>query len=183
MAEPTPAHTTDPARERVIMFLAFLTSDACLRACHQFLAPERLAFDLCNLWFDEIYIPSARYLDGLKGDFSEEAARTFRASFSDDECALLERFHHFFGLRMDMLPSSPAQRALFPRSDAWNNIRKDAAHLLDELVDDPEAIRTRLVHSIQIQLGETGKRNGFTMPLWLERHTRRGGPRNPASPE
>jgi hypothetical protein len=53
------------ARERVIVFLAFLTSEACRDACRRYVENEQLAAALSRLWFDEIYVPGERYLHGL----------------------------------------------------------------------------------------------------------------------
>lgn len=139
------------ARERVVAFLAFMTSDACREACRTFMAPEVLAFELCRLWFDAIYLPSERYMDGLKGDRSPAALDQFEACFSDDERAALERFHRFLDLRLRMLPPDAHQRNIFPQNDAWRNIIKDAGYLLDDLAADPAAVQQHLaglVHAL-----------------------------------
>lgn len=145
--------TTSPAnaRERVVAFLAFLTSDACRAACRPFIAAEALAFELCRLWLDAIYLPSERYMDGLKGDQSTEALEQFMACFSGDERAALERFHRFLDLRLRMLPPEARRRRIFPQNDAWRNLVKDAGYLLDDLAADPAAVQQHLaglVHAL-----------------------------------
>ena len=56
-------------REQAIVFLLFLTSKESLKACHKFITPEKLALKLARMWFDQIYVPGVRYLDGgLRGE-------------------------------------------------------------------------------------------------------------------
>lgn len=139
-------------RKRVTLVLAFLSSEECRRACHQILAPERLAYEWCRLWFDEVYVPSRRYLRGLKGDRSEEAAAEFRAEFTDEEQEALERFHRFLELRVEMLSDENHRNESFPQSDAWDSIVRHAGYVLEDLdAIDPEAVRDELaplVHTL-----------------------------------
>lgn len=147
-----PSHTERSHRTRVTLVLAFLSSDECRQACHRILEPERLAYEWCRLWFDEIYVPSLRYLDGLKGDRSEEAAARFRACFSDEEQEALERFHRFLELRVDMLPEEAHRRESFPQNDAWDSIVRHAGYVLEDLeAVEPDALRDELaplVHAL-----------------------------------
>lgn len=151
MSEET-SSTTGTARERVILALAFLTSEECQAACCAVLPAEKLAYAWCRLWFDEIYIPSTRYLDGIKGDQSEEAVRRFRSCFTAEERAALERFHRFLELRIDMLPDAARRHAVFPQRDAWDHVIRHAAYVLDDLTADPAALHHELdglVHALQ----------------------------------
>lgn len=120
-------------RERVALVLAFLSSPTCQEACHRVLDPERLAYEWCRVWFDEVYVPSLRYLDGLKGDRSEEDVAAFWDAFSDEEKEVLERFHRFLELRVDMLSEEVHRRASFPQSDAWDSIVRHAEYVLEDL--------------------------------------------------
>lgn len=136
-AHPTPC-------DRVTLFLALLASDPCRAACHQVLAPERFAYVWCRLWFDEIYVPSARYLDGLKGDRSDPAVDKFWAVFTKTEREALERFHRFLELRIDMLPRDLAQCESFPQNDAWDHIVRHAGYALEELEPDPASLKEQV---------------------------------------
>lgn len=132
---------TPSYRERVTLFLALLASDEGRHACHQVLAPDRFAFVWCRLWFDEIYVPSSRYLSGVKGDQSEETAAKFREAFAAEEMAALERFHRFLELRVDMLPGNLAEDESFPQNDAWDHVVRHAGYALEELETDPESLK------------------------------------------
>lgn len=137
--------STNPApRDRVTLFLALLASDACREACHQVLPPERFAFVWCRLWFDEVYVPSSRYLDGLKGDRSEEAVEAFRAAFTEEETEALERFHRFLELRVEMLPGDLARDESFPQNDAWDHVVRHAGYALEELEPDPASLKEQV---------------------------------------
>lgn len=131
-------------RERVTLFLALLSSDEGRDACHEVLPPDRFAFVWCRLWFDEIYVPSTRYLDGLKGDPSETAVSEFRASFTDEEMEALEWFHRFLELRVDMLPGDLAEKESFPQNDAWDHVVRHAGYALEELETDPETLKKKV---------------------------------------
>ncbi len=149
---------TEKIRDQVIVFLLFLTSEKSLKVCHKFVSPEKLAFELARIWFDEIYVPGIRYLEGgLKGDYSEEAVDEFEDSFTDDELDALERFHLFFELRLQMIPDSSIKTGIWPQNESWRNIIKDAGHLLQALEPDAESKRTRLAGIVKERL--TGKSN------------------------
>lgn len=135
-------------------FLAFLSSDACIEACRAYLAPEHLAYALCRLWFDEIYVPSDSYLDSLKGYQSEEEVKRFWACFSDTEKAMMERFHGFLELRINFATNRAKGRAYIPDNDSWRSIRRDAAHLLEDLAPDPEHIRQGLAGLVEALIGQ-----------------------------
>ncbi len=140
-------------RERVVVFLAFLTSERCQQACRRHAMPEDLAAALSRLWFDEIYVPGECSLDGLKGDRSDEDLDRFRACFSDDERAALDRFHGFFELRLDFVSNSARGRAFFPDNDSWRSLLHHAAYLLDDLDPDPDRIRALLAGFVEEVLG------------------------------
>lgn len=138
------AAPNDRIRERVVLALALLASDAGQTAGHRDLPPDQWAYAWCHLWFDEVYTPSTRYLDGIKGDRSEEAAVQFWAAFTADERDALERFHRFLELRMDMLSEADRERAAFPQNDAWNAILRHATYVLDELNPDSDALQQKV---------------------------------------
>lgn len=145
------------SRDRVVLFLLFLTSEKCVEALKRRIPADRVVFEFCRLWFDEIYTPSARYMDGLKGDVSRERVAAFAQHFDEDELAALERFNAFLDLRIDML--SDAQRAsrTFPENDMWRNIVRDAGYLVEDLEPDA-AVRRRLVDWLAESLAR-GKRS------------------------
>lgn len=139
-------------RQQVIFFLLMLSSDRSQKTLQPWISPERLAYRLCALWFDSIYAPSRRYIRGWKGDFSPEAAESFRNAFSEDEFAMLEQFHCFLELRMDMLPEEMLQRQEIPQNDLWRNIQRHAANTLHFLVRNPERYRQELEHRLEAWL-------------------------------
>lgn len=137
--------SADPsARERLTLFLALLASDECRTACHQVLPADGFAYTWCRLWFNEVYVPSSRYLDGLKGDVSEEAVTQFRSSFTDAEMEALERFHRFLELRIEMLPHDLAETQAFPQTDAWDHVVRHAGYALEELEQDPSSLKEQV---------------------------------------
>lgn len=152
-----PSRTDQSPRTRVTLVLAVLSSDECRRACHQVLAPERFAYEWCRLWFDEVYVPSLRYLDGLKGDRSEEAVSRFWACFTDEEKEALERFHRFLELRVEMLPDEAHERESFPQSDAWDSIVRHAGYVLEDLeAVDPDAVRDEVAALVSLLTRQGG---------------------------
>lgn len=153
MPEDLTSHSTD-FRERVVVFLAFLSSDACRDACRRHAQAEELAAALARLWFDEIYVPGERYLDGLKGDRSDDDLERFNACFTADERAALERFHGFFELRLDFVSNSTLGRAFFPDNDSWRSLVQHAAYVLADLEPDPDRLRTLLAAFVEEALGE-----------------------------
>lgn len=153
------SRTEHSHRKRVALVLAFLSSEECRQICQRVLAPERLAYEWCRLWFDEIYVPSLRYLEGLKADRSEEAAAEFRACFTEDELEALERFHRFLELRVERLSDDAHQRESFPQTDAWDSVVRHAGYVLEDLeAVEPEAVRddlAALVHTFTNQNEES----------------------------
>jgi len=123
----------EAVRRRVTLFLLFFSSDRCVAAASVLLSPGRVAFDLCRLWFDDIYVPSTRYMDGLKGDRSATDVQQFERAFSSDELLSLERFHAFLELRLDMLSDAHRRDRIFPPSDLWDNVMRDARYLAETL--------------------------------------------------
>lgn len=135
-------------RERIATYLTLMASDSARAALTRWIDQDRLAFELCRIWFDEIYIPSRRYFDALKGDFSEEAAERFKSAFSDDEIAALERFSRFLELRMEMLSGAARSSRRVPNNDAWQSLVRHAFYLLDDLEPDAEYRRARLAENL-----------------------------------
>ena len=131
-------------RDRVVVFLAFLTSEDCRAACRKHARPEELAAALSRLWFDEIYVPGESYLFGLKGDRSAEQIAAFQTCFSLTELKSLERFHGFFELRLDFVTNNALGRAFFPENDSWRSILQHASYVLAELDPDPNRLRSLL---------------------------------------
>lgn len=152
-----PSRTQRSHQTRVTLVLAFLASDECRRAGHQILDPERFAYEWCRIWFDEVYVPSFRYLNGLKGDRSEEAADRFRACFTDEEMAALERFHRFLELRVEMLSEEDHERESFPQNDAWDSIVRHAGYVLEDLeAIDSDAVRGEVAALVSLLAREGG---------------------------
>lgn len=135
-------------RERVATYLTLLASDAAREMLGRYIDRDRLAFELCRIWFDDIYVPSRRYFDTLKGDFSEEAVERFNAAFRDDERAGLERFSRFLELRMEMLSSAARSLRRMPNNDAWQGLVRHAVYMLDDLEPDAEYRKARLADAV-----------------------------------
>lgn len=136
---------TNTSRQRVILYLAFLSSRDCQSICSRFAKAEKLAFQLCRLWFDEIYTPGTRYIDGLKGTRSEVEADEFWSDFTEEERMALERFHRFLELRIDMLPADAKEREIFPQNDLWISVTRDASHVLEALAVDVDRLERDLM--------------------------------------
>ena len=136
-------------RGLVSTFLALLSSERIRDVLGRFIDPQHLAFELCRVWFDEIYVPGIAYFDGIKGDYSEVAAQAFRDAFDDDELAALERFHRFFELRVEMLRNQAREAGRFPDTDLWRNLVKDARYLLEDLEPQAAALRRRLEEHLE----------------------------------
>ena len=150
------ATETEKTREHVIIFLLFLTSEESLKVCHKFIAPGKLAFELARIWFDDIYLPGIRYLDGgLKGDYSEKAVAKFAEGFTQDEFKALERFHHFFELRLEMVPASARETGDWPQNDTWSNMVKDARNLLNLFSLDADALGCGIYEMFRELLGKS----------------------------
>lgn len=130
-------------RERVLLFLIFLGSESCQSAAERVVPRAHTAFALCRLWFDDVYWPSPRYMDGFKGDPDPERTERFESVFDVEELVDLERFHAFLELRLDMLSARSRQEERFPESDLWRNVMRDARYLAESIEPD-QALRTRL---------------------------------------
>lgn len=128
----------DDHRRRVLAFITLFASTDAIERVIGSSVPEEVADRLCRLWIDEIYIPGIRYRDGLKGDRALDEVNRFLSSFSDRERYLLEQFHRFLELRLQMLPKRlPTERA-FPRGAFWQSIIQHARRVLEEI--DPERL-------------------------------------------
>ena len=141
-------------RERVATYLALLSSDTCRETLGRLIDPERLSFELCRLWFDEVYVPGISYFDGLKGDVSSQAVLRFNESFDDDELTAMERFHRFFELRVEMLRNQIRAAGHFPDTDLWRNLIKDAGYLLEDLDPHATSRKARLSENLAAQSSE-----------------------------
>lgn len=131
-------------RERIVLFLAFLTSRECLDLCRRAANPEDVAASLSGIWFDDLYVPGEGYLNAVKGDRHEDEVLRFQASFTESELQALERFHGFFELRASFLSNSRQGRAHFPENDSWQGLLRHADHVLSELEPDPDYLRSVL---------------------------------------
>lgn len=131
-------------RRRVALLLALQASEETQRILAQSTGRERLAYEIALAWFDDVYVPSNRYLGGLKGDYSPEAAEQFADAFDPVELAAMERFHRFFELRMDMLPSRLLDERRIPIDERWQSLMRDAGYLLEDLGVDVVRLRRRL---------------------------------------
>ena len=145
----TPASWQSNVRERVIVFLAFLTSEECRAACREHARPEELAAALTSLWFDEIYVPAETTVTGLQPTPGEEELAQFRSCFSASELETLERFHGFFELRLEFVSNRLYGRAFFPENDSWRSILQHASYVLTELAPDPEQLRAVLAQLVE----------------------------------
>lgn len=125
---PTPDH-----RRRMTTLLGLLASEDAQETLAKRFARPQLAYELACAWFDDVYVPSERYMDGLKGDLSSEVAETFRDAFDPVEIAAMERFHRFFELRIDMLSPALLASRRIPVDDRWRSLMKDAGYLLEDL--------------------------------------------------
>lgn len=131
-------------RRRTATLLALLASERSQVALARKAGRERIAYELARAWFDDVYLPSGRYLRGLKGDFSRDAAERFRDAFDPVELAALDRFHRFFELRLDMLPDGAIEEGRIPIDGRWRSLMRDAGYLLEDLGVDGEDLRRRL---------------------------------------
>ena len=144
---PKPLAPSPDHRRRVATLLGLLTSEEAQETMSQRLGRSRLAYELACAWFDDVYVPSERYMDGLKGDMAPEAAETFRDAFDPVELAAMERFHRFFELRIDMLPDAMIASRCIPMDDRWRVLMKDAGYLLEDIGGNAENFRRRLAES------------------------------------
>lgn len=139
-----PAGLGSTHRERIVLFLAFLTSRECLDLCKRAANSEEVAATLSGIWFDDLYVPGESYLNAVKGDRRDDEVLRFQASFTEGELLALERFHGFFELRASFLSNSRHGRAHFPENDSWRGLLRHAEHLLSELAPDPDYLRSVL---------------------------------------
>jgi hypothetical protein len=140
--------STEEIRNRVIFFLLFLTSEKCIEACSKFITPEKLIFKLSKIWCNDIFVPGRVFIDAVKNDYSEKSSRIFQDCFDIEEYDVLERFHIFFDLRLNMLSEKSKNNAEFPVTDMWENILKDARYVLDEITPDQKKLRIELEQKV-----------------------------------
>ncbi|MBO6573902.1 MAG: hypothetical protein JJ896_00675 [Rhodothermales bacterium] len=131
----------DPVRARVLDALSLIASGDRLAAVNPELPPGRAAWLLCETWFDIVYQPGTRYMDGLKGDHDPESAEAFLAHFGEDERRWLERFNRFLELRVDRLTAGQRENRVFPPGERWTNVMRDAGHMVDLLGGNPRESR------------------------------------------
>ena len=158
--------TTDQkaVRDRVIDFLLLFTSEKCRKALSVSMPPQRVAYELARIWFEEIYVPSIRYLDSLKGDYSENDVAAFEESFDVEELVTMERFHRFFELRFDMLAERVKSSGEFPQTESWQNIIKDAGYLLEDLIPKAADREARLEKILKEKLQRYSRIDGGQVP-------------------
>ncbi|MCZ6757390.1 MAG: hypothetical protein O7C39_03815 [Bacteroidetes bacterium] len=131
-------------RSRVLDTLVLIHRSEHLVSIRPDMPPQNIAFALCRLWFDHIFTPSMRYLDGWKGDSDPVATAEFIAAFTEEEYGWLERFHRFLELRIDRLSKTQMKEGVFPINDTWKGITRDAGNLLDLLDQDGSRKTDRL---------------------------------------
>ena len=139
------------SRDRVLIFLSFFTSGESQRAHLPEIPKEHLAFELCSLWFEKVFVAGMRYLDAVKGDYDEEASASFRADFTDEEWKYLERFHRFLELRVDMMPEHAKKNRTLPDNNLWQSIVRDARYLF-ELLEPDDKKRKKLTSIKSLRL-------------------------------
>ena len=116
-------------RHAVISFLRYL----CATEESNFTEPTLPITSLFELWFNEIYTPSATYFfNELKGDHSEEKLNTFNAHFTPEELQALEQFHQFLTLRLEIAEKLNTLND-FHQSTQWQQVVKDAGYALEAL--------------------------------------------------
>lgn len=138
-------------RSRVLDALVLIQNADRLVTVRPGMPPENIAFELCRLWFDHIYTPGLRYMDGLKGDPDADASALFMEAFSDEEASWLERFNRFLELRVDRLSDDQKAEGVFPANDTWRGIMRDAGNLVD-LLDEDKKRRTRRIERVMREL-------------------------------
>ena len=144
----TPLYPSD--RERVVVFLGFLTSEECRKACCEHAQPEVLAAALTKLWFEEIYIPSETAVEGIKPVPTPEACPpALMPASTPKNLPCWNGSMDFFELRLNFLINQVHGRAFFPDNDSWRGVLQHARYLLAELDPDPEWLRTMLEAMIQ----------------------------------
>lgn len=136
-------------RERIIVFLGFLSSEKCRDVCSRHAQPEMLAAILTRMWFEEIYVPSETAIDSIKPDLDPVECERFRGCFSAEELVALERFHGFFELRLNFLTNQVYGKAFFPENDSWQSLIDHAKYVLSELDPNPEWLQSMLETMIQ----------------------------------
>lgn len=144
-------------RQRILIFLKLLSSTTALDRLVDSSKPEEVADRLCSLWIDELFVPGLRYRDGesLKADRTVNTVRDFHAQFSPREIDLLEQFHRFLELRLEMFPKRRDAERAFPHGDFWQAIISHARRILEEI--DPEGLEMdELVDRSQSLLWERG---------------------------
>jgi len=145
----------ESVRERVLDALALIRSAPVLNSVLPDLSTEKTAFELCRMWFDLIFKPGHRYMDGFKGDRDQQEALDFESAFTEDEFGYLERFNRFLELRVDRLDQDEWAEGRFPDSDTWHAIIKDADNLLELIEGEPAKVR-RLESTEQKLKGRLG---------------------------
>jgi hypothetical protein len=143
-------------RDRVIIFLLFLSSRTCIDTCSKTIPAEKLVFKLSEIWFTKIFVPGKVFINAVKSSYSEEESKRFQDCFDVEEYDVLERFNLFFDLRINMLSKKNKKNEVFPDSDLWKNIVKDARHVLDEIVSDQDLLRRQLEERVS-QIMENNK--------------------------
>ena len=161
-----PTSWTSAARERVTVFLAFLTSEDCRAACREHGRPEELAAALTRLWFDEIYVPGEMAFSGIRPAIDPDALKNFTSAFSESELQALQRFHGFFELRLNFLSNRLYGRAFFPENDSWRALLDHAGYVLAELDPDHERLKGILA-ALAAQIRKGRLPEGFGSPLSL----------------
>jgi hypothetical protein len=125
-----------PVRDRVLDALTLIHLAPDFIAARPEVPGEIIAYAVCQYWFDHVFEPGIRYIQGLKGDRDSEAAARFEAAFDEEEWVHVERFHRFLELRIDRLGDDAHLRRAYPLDDSWNGIVRDAGNTVELLGAD-----------------------------------------------
>ncbi|MBT8401622.1 MAG: hypothetical protein KJO98_14185 [Rhodothermia bacterium] len=135
-------------RRRVLVALAVIGRPEMLGAASD-LTREQIGFELCRLWFEDVYTPALWTVDGLKGDRHLSRVDRFWEAFDEDERAYLERFNRFIELRLEMTAEElRRQRAIDP--DRWDGVSRDARNTLELIEPNFDAGTMRIGQILEL---------------------------------
>ncbi len=129
-------------RSKVLVALAVMGRPELLGLASG-LSRERMGFELCRLWFEDVYTPALWTVDGLKGDRHATRVDKFWKAFGDEEREYLERFNRFVELRLEMT-AEQLRRQRSIDADRWDGVIRDARNTLDLIEPGFDVGRTRI---------------------------------------
>lgn len=125
-----------PARNhrQAVEFLLAVFAERTTPQCDELGVPvQATPLETCRRWFDDVYLPSSRYFDAVKGEIDITELQQFSSQFSEDEFLQLERFHRFLELRLDLLQKTGTAPEAWKGSPAWKYIAQNAKNTLELL--------------------------------------------------